>query len=72
MSEDIHKADIHRDLVNPTLLPEYVSIWYIVQLVGHGAANFSLMPKEIQDRVHAEIDRRHKASYQKSQGPSPI
>ncbi len=60
MSEDIRKKDIPREFVNPTLIPEKVSIWDIVQLLGHGAVDFSLMPKEIQDRVYAELDRRHK------------
>ena len=72
MSEDIHKEDIPREFVNPTLAREKVSIWSIVQLIGHGAVDFSRMPKEIRDRVEAEIHRRHKACEQKSQGPPPI
>ncbi len=66
MSEDIHKKDIPREFVNPTLIPEKVSIWDIVQLVGHGAVDFSRMPKEIRDRVEAEIHRRHEIYEAKS------
>jgi len=65
MSEDIHKENIPRELVNPGLVREKVSIWDIVQLLRHGAVDFSLMPKEIQDRVYAELDRRHKIYEQK-------
>jgi hypothetical protein len=72
MAVDIHKEDIPREFVNKTLLREKVSIWGIVQLLGHGAVDFSLMPNEIREKVEAELDRRHKACEQKSQGPPPI
>ena len=58
--EDIRKEDIPREFVNPNLAREKISIWDIVQLIGHGAVDFSLMPKEIRDRVDAELDRRGK------------
>ncbi len=58
MNEDIRKEDIPREYVNPTLLREYVSIWGIVQLLQFGAVDFSLMPKEIKEKVDAEIHRR--------------
>jgi len=60
MSEDIHKEDIPSELVNTGLIRKYVSIWDIVQLIGHGAVQVDKLPKEIQDRVYAELDRRHK------------
>jgi len=56
---DIKKEDIPREFVNPTLVREKVSIWDIVQLLGHGAVDFSLMPKDIKAKVDAELDRRH-------------
>jgi len=34
MSVDIHKEDIPRKFVNPTLQREMVSIWDVVQLIG--------------------------------------
>ena len=60
MNYDIRKEDIPREFVNPTLAREKVSIWDIVQLLGHGAVDFSLMPKEIQSRVYEELHRRGK------------
>jgi len=58
-SVDLHKEDIPREFVNPTLMREKVSIWDVVQLIGHGACNLSSMPKEIRAKVDAELDRRH-------------
>lgn len=58
MNEDIHKKDIPREFVNPTYATEKLSIWEIVQLLQFGAVNFSLMPKEIKEKVDAELHRR--------------
>jgi len=55
---DIHKED-PRKFVNPTLQREMVSIWDVVQLIGHGACDLSSMPKEIRAKVDAELERRH-------------
>jgi len=65
MSEDIHKEDIPREFVNPTLARKYVSIWDVVQLIGHGACDLSSMPKEIRAKVDAELERRHRIYEQK-------
>ncbi len=59
MSDDIHKKDIPREFVNPTYARAKLSIWEIVQLLGHGAVQVDKLPKEIQDRVYTELDRRH-------------
>jgi len=58
MSVDIHKEDIPKKFVNPTLQREMVSIWDVVQLIGHGACDLSSMPKEIRAKVDAELERR--------------
>ena len=57
---DIKRKDIPREFVNPALHDEKVSIWQIIQLLRHGAVDFSLMPKEIKEKVDAELDRRGK------------
>lgn len=72
MSEDIYKEDIPREFVNPTLARKTISIWDIVQLVGHGAVDFSLMPTEIRDRVEAEMHRRNKVYEEKIKESKPI
>ena len=60
MIEDIRKKNIPRDYINKTLAAEYYSIWDIVQLLGHGAVQVDKLPKEIQDKVYAELHRRGK------------
>jgi len=72
MSDDIRVKNIPRKYINKTLVAEYYSIWDIVQLVGHGAVDFSLMPKDIQDRVYAELDRRHEVYEQKIKENKPL
>lgn len=72
MSVDIHKEDIPRKFVNPTLQREKVSIWDVVQLIGHGACDLSSMPKEIRAKVDAELERRHNFYEQKSKKNKPL
>jgi len=72
MSVDIHKEDIPRKFVNPTLQREKVSIWDVIQLIGHGAVDLSLMPKEIRAKVDAELERRHRINEQKIKENKPI
>jgi len=58
MIEDIRIKNIPRNYINKTLVAEYYSIWDIVQLLGHGAVQVDKLPKDIQDRVYAELHRR--------------
>jgi len=69
---DIRKKDIPREFVNTGLIREKVSIWDIVQLARHGAVDFSLMPKEIKDKVDVELDRRHQVYGKKIRGSKPL
>jgi len=57
---ELRKKDIPREFVNPAYATEKLSIWDIVQLLRHGAVDFSLMPKEIKEKVDAELHRRGK------------
>ena len=59
-NSSIRKKNIPREYINKTLVDEYYSIWDIVQLLGHGAVQVDKLPKEIQDRVYAELHRRGK------------
>ena len=60
MTYDLHEKKIPREYINKALAGDYYSIWDIVQLLGHGAVNFELMPKEIRASVETELHRRGK------------
>ncbi len=62
---ELHSENIPREFVNPSLVRQKVSIWDIVQLLGHGAVDFSLVPKVIRKKVDTELNRRHKVYEQK-------